>query len=66
MNARQRALTSLANATRRPACVDDQRVNHGISFDLFLPFGGDQPSKSIRTIAAFREALGLEPRPSRL
>jgi hypothetical protein len=30
MNARQRALAGLANASRRPACIDDQRVNHGI------------------------------------
>jgi hypothetical protein len=29
MNARQRAFAGLANATRRPAGVDDQRVNHG-------------------------------------
>ena len=30
VNARQRALAGLANAPRRPACVDDQRV-HGVS-----------------------------------
>ncbi len=29
MNAGQRALAGLANASRRSACVDDQRVNHG-------------------------------------
>jgi hypothetical protein len=30
MDARQGALAGLADAPRRPACVDDQRVNHGI------------------------------------
>ena len=34
MDARQGALAGLADAPRRPACVDDQRVNHGV----FLKF----------------------------
>ena len=29
MDARQGALAGLADAPRRPACIDDQRVNHG-------------------------------------
>src|SRR5207253_2319693 len=32
MNACQRALAGLADPARCPACVDDQRVNHGVSF----------------------------------
>ena len=31
MDARQGALAGLADAPRRSACVDDQRVNHGVS-----------------------------------
>jgi hypothetical protein len=34
MNARECALACFANAARRPACVDDQRVNHGVSLSL--------------------------------
>src|ERR1700738_2766187 len=30
MDPRQCALAGLANASRRPACIDDQRVNHGV------------------------------------
>ncbi len=36
MNPRQRALAGLANAPRRSACIDDQRVNHGVSFEDFV------------------------------
>jgi hypothetical protein len=50
MNARQCALARLANAARRPACVDDQRVNHGAFLDIcWLPaFAADNGAKSIR------------------
>ena len=34
MDARQGALAGLADAPRRPACVDDQRVNHGVSLKV--------------------------------
>ena len=30
MNAGQRTFSDLANASRRSACIDDQRVNHGV------------------------------------
>jgi hypothetical protein len=30
MNACERALAGLADAARRPACVDDKRVNHHV------------------------------------
>jgi len=35
MNARQRALAALP-IPRRPACIDDQRVNHGVSLEDFV------------------------------
>src|SRR5260221_13711986 len=39
MDACQCALAGLADAARRPACVDDQRVSHGVSFtDFFTDF----------------------------
>jgi hypothetical protein len=37
MNARECALARLANAARRPACVDDQRVNHGAFLTSAVP-----------------------------
>jgi hypothetical protein len=40
MNTGQRALARLANAPRRSACIDDQRVNHGVSLIILLPAFG--------------------------
>ncbi len=37
MDACQCALAGLADAARCPACVDDQRVNHGVSFGFSEP-----------------------------
>ena len=49
MNVGQRALAGLANASRRSACVDDQRVHHGVSFGLLLAaFEDDRILESIR------------------
>ena len=36
MDARERALAGLANASRRSACVDNQRVNHGVSLKMSI------------------------------
>ena len=36
MDARQGALAGLADAPRRPACVDDQRVNHGVFLNVLI------------------------------
>jgi hypothetical protein len=36
MNAGQATLAGLADAPRRPACVDDQRVNHGVSLKIWI------------------------------
>jgi len=30
MDTRERALAGLANSARRSACIDDERVNHGV------------------------------------
>jgi hypothetical protein len=42
MDTRQGALAGLADAPRRPACINDQRVNHGfflrsIDWEYLLP-----------------------------
>jgi hypothetical protein len=36
MDARKRALSGLANASRRPARIDDQCVNHGVSLKMSI------------------------------
>ena len=49
MNVGQCAFSGLANASRRSACVDDQRVHHGVSFGLLLAaFEDDRILESIR------------------
>jgi hypothetical protein len=51
MNARERTLARLANAARRPACVDDQRVNHGAFLEVcwLTAFAAGHGAKSIRS-----------------
>ena len=51
MNPCERTLAGLANASRRPACIDDQRVNHGVSLGEYrlVAFAADQAPKSIHS-----------------
>jgi hypothetical protein len=52
MNARQGALAGLADTPWRPACVDDQRVNHGVFPSCPLAaFAADRVTLSIRSKA---------------